>query len=47
MKYWHVCIHIGAGKVVTKRGTDYALVIGNPARQTGCWIDFFGHKWQF
>jgi UDP-2-acetamido-3-amino-2,3-dideoxy-glucuronate N-acetyltransferase len=34
---------IGAGSVVTKNIPDYALVIGNPARQTG-WMSEFGHK---
>ena len=34
---------IGAGAVVTKEVKDYALVIGNPARQTG-WMSEFGHK---
>lgn len=37
---------IGAGAVVTKNVADYALVIGNPARQTG-WMSEFGHKLNF
>lgn len=37
---------IGAGAVVTKEVSDYALVIGNPARQTG-WMSEYGHKLKF
>jgi UDP-2-acetamido-3-amino-2,3-dideoxy-glucuronate N-acetyltransferase len=34
---------IGAGAVVTNDTPAYALVIGNPARQTG-WMSEYGHK---
>jgi UDP-2-acetamido-3-amino-2,3-dideoxy-glucuronate N-acetyltransferase len=37
---------IGAGAVVTKVVKPYALVIGNPARQTG-WMSEYGHKLTF
>src|SRR5687768_14773603 len=37
---------IGAGAVVTKSVADYALVMGNPARQTG-WMSEYGHKLLF
>ena len=37
---------VGAGSVVTKTIKPYALVIGNPARQSG-WMSEYGHKLQF
>lgn len=37
---------IGAGAVVTKAVPDYALVVGNPARQKG-WMSEFGHPLKF
>ena len=37
---------IGAGAVVAKPAPAYALVIGNPAKQTG-WMSEFGHKLVF
>lgn len=37
---------IGAGSVVTKHVPAYALVVGNPARQTG-WMSEYGHKLEF
>lgn len=37
---------IGAGAVVTKDIKPYALVVGNPAKQTG-WMSEYGHKLKF
>jgi len=37
---------IGAGAVVTKHVPDYALFIGNPAKQSG-WMSEYGHKLKF
>jgi UDP-2-acetamido-3-amino-2,3-dideoxy-glucuronate N-acetyltransferase len=37
---------IGAGAVVTKTVAPYALVVGNPARQTG-WMSERGHRLTF
>ena len=37
---------IGAGSVVTKDVIPYALVVGNPGRQTG-WMSEYGHRLEF
>src|ERR1051325_8262657 len=37
---------IGAGAVVTKPVPDYALVVGNPAKQKG-WMSEYGHPLKF
>lgn len=37
---------IGAGAVVTKHVPDYALIVGNPAKQIG-WMSEYGHRLQF
>ena len=37
---------IGAGAVVTKTVKDYALVVGNPAKQVG-WMSEYGHRLNF
>ena len=37
---------IGAGTVVTKEVPNFALIVGNPGRQTG-WMSEYGHKLQF
>lgn len=37
---------IGAGAVVTKQVPDYALLVGNPARQIG-WMSAHGHRLNF
>jgi UDP-2-acetamido-3-amino-2,3-dideoxy-glucuronate N-acetyltransferase len=37
---------VGAGAVVTKTIPDFAMVVGNPARQRG-WMSEYGHKLEF
>jgi UDP-2-acetamido-3-amino-2,3-dideoxy-glucuronate N-acetyltransferase len=37
---------IGAGSVVTKDVPNFALMVGNPAKQIG-WVSAFGHKLSF
>jgi UDP-2-acetamido-3-amino-2,3-dideoxy-glucuronate N-acetyltransferase len=37
---------VGAGAVVTRDVKPYALVVGNPARQSG-WMSEYGHKLSF
>lgn len=37
---------IGAGAVVTKEVADYALIVGNPGRQSG-WMSEYGQKLKF
>lgn len=37
---------IGAGAVVTKNVPDFALVVGNPAKQIG-WMSEYGHRLKF
>lgn len=37
---------IGAGAVITKTVEDYALLVGNPAKQIG-WMSEYGHKLHF
>ena len=42
----HEYAFIGAGTVVTRDIPAYALIVGNPGRQTG-WVSEFGHKLVF
>ena len=37
---------IGAGAVITKEVDDYALMVGNPAKQIG-WMSEYGHRLNF
>ena len=37
---------IGAGAVITKEVKPYALMVGNPAKQTG-WVSKYGNKLKF
>jgi UDP-2-acetamido-3-amino-2,3-dideoxy-glucuronate N-acetyltransferase len=37
---------IGAGAVVTKNVPDFALLVGNPAKQLG-WVSEYGHRLHF
>ena len=37
---------IGAGAVITKPVKDFALVVGNPAKQIG-WVSEYGHRLHF
>ena len=37
---------IGAGAVITKEVKDFALFVGNPAKQIG-WVSEYGHRLEF
>jgi UDP-2-acetamido-3-amino-2,3-dideoxy-glucuronate N-acetyltransferase len=37
---------IGAGAVITKSVPNYALMVGNPAKQIG-WVSEYGHRLHF